>query len=268
MRRAAHQFLDDPRVLDDPLALTIIGRGAADALSAGSKPAEALGAVYLRAFVAARSRFAEDELARAVERGAKQYVILGAGLDTFAYRNPHVDLRVFEVDHPSTQGWKRQRLETEGIVIPPSVTFAPVDFESQTLADGLRLAGFQADAPTFFSWLGVTPYLKPETVLVTLRLIITMCRENGIVFDYALPRFSLGKLSRLAFDILANRVAAAGEPFQGFFEPTRLANDLRAMGYRHVQDLNADQINALYFTNRSDGLRVGGGLGHLMLASG
>lgn len=268
MRRAPHQLLDNPKVLDDPLALKIIGRGAAETLSGGSKIADALGTVYIRAFMVVRSRFAEDELARAVSRGTEQYVVLGAGLDTFAYRNPYPNLRVFEVDHPATQAWKRQRLETEGILIPPSVTFAPVDFEMQTLAEGLRAAGFQLDQPAFFSWLGVTPYLKPDTVLSTLRLIVTMSKENAVVFDYTVPRSSLSLLSKVAFDILSNRVAAAGEPFQGFFEPAQLANELREMGYRHMVDLDGKQMNKLYLSKRTDRLRVGGGLGHLMLARG
>ena len=145
----------------------------------------------MRAFMAVRARFAEDELALAVRRGVAQFVILGAGLDTFAYRNPFPNLRVFEVDHPATQEWKRQRLHAENIAIPDSVTYAPVDFNSQTLADGLRAANFQADKPAFFSWLGVTMYLENQTVLDTLRFIHSMSPENGIVFDYTVPRHLL-----------------------------------------------------------------------------
>jgi methyltransferase (TIGR00027 family) len=198
----------------------------------------------------------------------RQYVVLGAGLDTFAYRNPYPELRVFEVDHPATQEWKRERLETEGITVPESVTYAPVNFERQTVDEGLRLAGFQADAAAFFSWLGVTPYLKPETVLATFRRIIGMSSENGVAFDYAVPRSSLGLVSRMAFDVLARRVAAAGEPFRGFFEPAELAGELRGMGFRHVEDLGGEQINKRYFAGRTDGLRVRGGMGRLMSARG
>jgi methyltransferase (TIGR00027 family) len=136
IRRAGHQRLDYPRVFDDPLAVTIVGTAAAESLS-GSKGA----GVHLRAFVAARGRFAEDELERAVERGVRQYVVLGAGLDTFAYRNPYPDLQVFEVDHPATQTWKHQRLGSAGISVPPSVTFVPVDFESRSFVECLALAG-------------------------------------------------------------------------------------------------------------------------------
>src|SRR5271167_272110 len=141
IRRAAHQLLDEPRVLDDPLALRIIGAETAAELRSNPKEHAAFARAF-RAFMVARSRFAEDELALAYARGVRQYVVLGAGLDTFAYRNPHAGLRVFEVDHPATQAWKREQLQAAGIAIPPSLTFVPVDFERQTLADGLGQSGF------------------------------------------------------------------------------------------------------------------------------
>src|SRR5580700_6523867 len=140
IRRAAHQLLDEPKVLDDPLALRIIGTEAAAALRSDPKEDHVFARAF-RAFMAARSRYAEDELARAVEVGVTQYVILGAGLDTFAYRNPHPGLRVFEIDHPATQTWKREQLQSAGIAVPVGLTFVPVDFEGQTLADGLGRAG-------------------------------------------------------------------------------------------------------------------------------
>src|SRR5580658_8858725 len=164
MRRAAHQLFDSPKVLDDPIAVRIIGTGALEQLEAG-RLREATGlARGLRAFMAARSRYAEDALARSVGRGARQYVVLGAGLDTFAYRNPYGEsaLRVFEVDYPATQEWKRQQLEEARIAVPQSVTYVPVDFERQTLREGLQLARFDSTKPTFFSWLGVTMYLSEE----------------------------------------------------------------------------------------------------------
>src|SRR4029077_12503452 len=132
LRRAAHQILDDPKVFADPLALSIVGASAEELRSnPNSQSGIARG---MRAFMAVRSRYAEDGLAAAFRDGTRQYVVLGAGLDTFAYRNPYPGLRVFEVDFPSTQAWKRGRLEAEKIPIPESMTFAPIDFESQTLA--------------------------------------------------------------------------------------------------------------------------------------
>src|ERR1700675_701916 len=132
IRRAAHQLLDQPRVLDDPLALRIIGSEAEQELRSNPKEHHAFSRAF-RAFMAARSRYAEDELARAVAQGVAQYVVLGAGLDTFAYRNPHDGLHVFEVDHPATQAWKREQLQTAGMVIPAALTFVPIDFERGTL---------------------------------------------------------------------------------------------------------------------------------------
>jgi methyltransferase (TIGR00027 family) len=267
LRRAAHQLFDTPKVLEDPLAVRIVGREAAASISSitdrFSPPAR-----YMRAFMAVRARFAEDELALAVRRGTTQFVILGAGLDTFAYRNPYPNLRVFEVDHPATQEWKRQRLAAEGITIPDSVTYAAVDFNTQTLADGLRAANFQAAEPAFFSWLGVTMYLEPQTVLDTLRLIHTMSAENGIVFDYSVPRHLLNTVGKLVFDAITSRVAAAGEPFRGFFVPGELNTALRQIGYRHIEDLDSAAINARYFANRTDNLRVAGAMGRLCHARG
>ena len=157
MRRAAHQLFDNPKILDDPIALPILGEKAQEQVRLGRRKIYARGSRYVRAFMVVRSRLAEDELAAAVALGARQYVILGAGLDTFAYRNPYDAgrLRVFEVDHPATQKWKRERLGAGKIEIPPSVTFAPVDFEKQSLGDGLVAAGFDSRKATFFSWLGV-----------------------------------------------------------------------------------------------------------------
>jgi methyltransferase (TIGR00027 family) len=265
LRRAAHQLFDTPKVLEDPLAVRIVGREAAANISALTdrlSPA----ARYMRAFMAARARYAEDALAHAIRRGVTQFVILGAGLDTFGYRNPFPNLRVFEVDHPATQEWKRQRLRSENIAIPDSVTYAAVDFNHQTLADGLRAANFQADQPAFFSWLGVTMYLEPQTVLDTLRLIHTMNVENGVVFDYTVPRHLLNTMGKLILGEIMRRVAAAGEPFRGFFAPPELEASLKEIGYTHIEDLNSDAINARYFANRSDNLKVAGAMGRICCA--
>src|ERR1700691_1695431 len=182
MRRAAHQLFDHPKVLNDPIALPIIGRRAAAILEGEQGTGGNRIALSIRAFMVARSRYAEDALARSIARGATQYVILGAGLDTFAYRNPHGEsaLRVFEVDYPATQEWKRRNLQEARIAIPSSVTYVPVDFEHQTLAEGLRLAGYDSAKPTFFSWLGVTMYVTDEAIESTFRLIARTPPGGGI----------------------------------------------------------------------------------------
>ncbi len=171
LRRAAHQLLDDPRVLDDPIALPILGPETAAALQ--QDPARFEGGPLLsrlRAFVVARSRFAEDRLAQLRALGVDQYIVLGAGLDTFAYRNraPELPLRIWEVDHPATQAWKRQLLDAAQVGVPPNLTFVPVDFERDTLASALSGAGFDAGNGAMVSWLGVTPYLTNDAVLETL----------------------------------------------------------------------------------------------------
>lgn len=265
VRRAAHQLLDQPRVLDDPLALRIIGAEAENELRSNPKEDHAFSRAF-RAFMAARSRFAEDELALAVAHGVRQYVVLGAGLDTFAYRNPHSGLRVFEVDHPATQAWKRERLEAAGIAIPTSLTFVPIDFERQTLADGLGQSGFNGNAAAFFSWLGVTPYLTREACLVTLSFIAKMPVGSGVVFDFAVDPALLNLGQRMALKALSKRVAAVGEPFQLFFDPEKLQGEMKGMGFRRTEFLQGKELNARYFKDRKDGLLVRGSIGHLMAA--
>jgi len=268
IQRAVHQLMDEPKIFDDPFALRIVGREGLSELQSDPYQSEATRlSLYLRALVAARSRYAEGQLAIAVERGVRQYVILGAGLDTFAYRSPYPEraLRVFEVDHPATQAWKRARLKEVGIPLPIDLTFAPVDFEKQTLADGLRGAGYDPSLSAFFSWLGVTPYLTIEAVMTTLRFIASAPKGSGVVFDYATSPSSLSPAQRLVIDAMASRVAAAGEPWRTFFDPAKLMEDLLAMGFRHAGDIGPEEINARYFKDRTDGLRVGS-LAHMMNA--
>ncbi len=266
LRRAEHQLADRPLVLDDPVALRVIR--AEDAAELRRDP-HALERSrldpYLRAFMVARSRFAEDSLGRAVERGARQYVLLGAGLDTFAYRNPYSTLRVFEVDHPSTQQWKRWRLEQGKVPIPGSLTYAPVDFEKEMLAGGLAAARFDHSAPAMFAMLGVVPYLTLDALRATWGFVAGGGAGSGIVFDYSVPREHLSGVQRRVFDAMAERVAAAGEPWKTAFEPAALERELRGLGFTRFEDLDGDAINARYFAGRTDDLHVGGAA-RLMLA--
>lgn len=258
--RAAHQLLDDPKVLDDPLALAILGPEQAAALKADPQSSVTSPASpFLRAFTAVRSRFAEDELRRGVACGVGQYVILGAGLDTFAFRSPYPlgALRVFEVDHPATQAWKRARLAEAGIAPPRDLAFAPVDFQAQTLAEGLSAAGHDASRPTVFAWLGVTPYLTPEAVRQTLAHLAACPAGSGVVFDYALSPELLDARGKMVFDFLSGWSAKAGEPWLATFDPTTLGRELKALGFGQVEDLGQAEINARYFADRSDDLGVG-----------
>jgi methyltransferase (TIGR00027 family) len=258
--RAAHQLLDRPLVFVDPLALAIVGSDAERRLRSGEDRHAHATATALRALLAARSRFTEDCLAAAVARGTKQYVLLGAGLDTFAYRGGYdpAHLRVFEVDHPATQLWKRARLAEAAIPIPDSVVYAPVDFERETLAEGLARAGFDRHGPALFAWLGVVPYLTREAILATLRFVAQLPAGSEIVFDYPEPASAMSPAHREVAAAMAARVAAIGEPLRSAFVPAELAQTLRELGFSDVEDLDAAAMNARYFAGRTDGLAMRG----------
>ena len=269
IRRAAHQILDRPPVLDDPLAIRILGAETAAALSADPDRFET-GRIspYMRAFMAVRARFAEDQLAHLRRHGVRQYVILGAGLDTFAYRDPspELPLRIWEVDYPATQAWKRDQLRDAGIAVPTHLTYAPIDFERDALPDVLAAAGFDDSAGALFAWLGVTPYLTRDAIRTTLSYVASATRSGGgIVFDYPISPELLSPARRAVFDALAERVEAAGEPWRTTFDPEALADELRSLGFRVAEDLTPEVLNARYFANRTDGLRIGG-LSHLIWA--
>jgi len=269
VRRAEHQVLDKPRVFEDHLSLSIIGPEAASEIRPGRVNRRQRLSPSFRAYMAARSRFAEDELASSVQNGVLQYVILGAGLDTFGYRNPHAaaGLRVFEVDHPATQAWKRERLESAGIAIPAGTTLVPADFENHSLAEVLDGTGFRVDRPAFCSWLGVTPYLTEKAFEQTLAFVAALPPGSGIVFDYALPREGMNEVQRMAFDALAARVEAAGEPFRLFHYPEELRRTLHRLGFSRLEDLGEADLNSRYFSGRADGLRIRSRLARLISAS-
>lgn len=263
-RRAAHQILDQPAVFIDPVALRIVGATAESFVS--DEREQTTTARGLRAFMAVRSRIAEDALAAAVSGGVGQYVVLGAGLDTFAYRNPFADrLRVFEVDAAATQQWKREQLAACAIAIPAGLTFVPVDFTRESTFDALAAAGFDATAPAFFSWLGVTMYLDETVVREVLTSIAALAPGSGVVFDYSLSPSMLGLVQRRVLEEFSRRVAAAGEPWITSFEPPALRAVLEAAGFSRIEDLSPDDINSRYFSGRADGLRIGS-LAHVMCA--
>jgi methyltransferase (TIGR00027 family) len=265
IRRASHQLLDDPKVFDDPLALAMVGPDVQLALRRDPRGFETAWSRPLRAFLAARSRYTEDALSLAVERGTRQYVLLGAGLDSFAYRNPYEakGLRVFELDCASTQSFKRQRLRDVGIGIPGSVTFAAHDFEDGALGATLVRAGFDATRPALFAWLGVTPYLTPRSVVTTLdALARTGAAGSELVFDFCGSPASLNAIARRAFDGLARRLRERGEPWLAFFDPRELERDVLALGFARIEILGPKDIHAQYFEGRRDRLTVGL-LGHL-----
>jgi len=257
MRRAAHQIYDaKPLVFEDPIAVPILGSEYLPEVERTRFKLDKPFSVALRAFLVARSRYAEDLLAHAVERGVTQYVLLGAGLDTFAHRNPYAHLHVFEVDHPATQQWKRELCAANKIATPPSLTYVPVDFEHQQIAAQLAAAGHDAAQPTFFAWLGVVPYITHAAFRSTLSLIASSPSGSGVVMDYSQPRSALPFLEQLAHDSLASRVQLAGEPFHLFFTPAEMAAELAA--FRNIEDLGSKELNDRYCTNRNDNLKLRG----------
>jgi methyltransferase (TIGR00027 family) len=263
IRRAAHQLMDRPPVLDDPIALRLVGPGYRGKIGRASHPVGR----DLRAFMAVRSRYVEDQLAEFVARGGSQYVVLGAGLDTFAYRNPYPGLRIFEVDFFATQQDKRAMLAEAAIAVPGNLTFVPLDLEHHTLAEDLAAAGFDAGWPAFFGWLGVIPYLPRETFRATLGTIARLPAGSGVGFDYAIAPETLSAVGRTAFDALAERVAAAGEPFQLFFTPEEIEAELRRAGFQRFEQLDYRELNERYFRDRADGLKLSAvGLGMLATA--
>jgi len=260
-------------VLHDPYAVPIVNPAFAQQ---ALEDETSRGFIYrkfsrsLRASVVARSRFAEDNLAAAFFRGTRQYVILGAGLDTFSLRNPLADpanpLKIFEVDHPATQTWKRELLQNANLTPPATLTFVPVNFEQESLAQRLTASGFNPAAPATFSMLGVVPYLNLKAFRQTLAFVTSLPATTDITFDYATDPADLGFLQRQAFDMLAKRVAAAGEPFQLLLRPEKMHAELAAVGFTAIEDLTSAEMNGRYFQNREDKLAIAGTVGHFLHA--
>jgi methyltransferase (TIGR00027 family) len=262
--RAAHQVLDGAAIFEDPLALRILGADA-DALL---REAEAESDPYrqrLRWFIAVRSRIADDALAAAITRGVRQLVVLGAGLDTTAYRAlPSQDLRIFEVDHPETQTWKRERLAEAGIALPAALTFVSVDFERATLAEGLAAAGFDFTQQTFFTWLGVVPYLTDDAIFSTLGYIAGLPGGAHVVFDYVNPPDTMEPGRRAMHEALIARVAGLSEQLRNHFDSDALHARLKALGFREIEDFGWAEIAARFFPGR---VISSGGSAHVLRAA-
>jgi methyltransferase (TIGR00027 family) len=242
-QRAAHQALDHGAILYDPFALKILREDEKDVLQfANAHPLASIG----RLFTAARSRIAEDASSRAVERGVRQIVILGAGLDTFALRNPHgAQIRIYEVDHPATQAGKCERLAEAQIALPPWLIFAPVDFEQDEVGEKLVAAGFRQNAPAFFTWLGVTPYLTQNAIGRTLDYISSI-RNSEVVFDYMEPPEGFSEELRQIEKARAEQLEKMGERSLSRFEPDGIATLLRSHGFCDLEDVDFDEIAARF----------------------
>jgi len=238
---ALHPELDTPVVFEDPLAWRVLGDRAAVLAEMGEDYERS----RLRVFIAVRHRFAEDSLAAAYAQGTRQVVVLGAGLDTSAYRNRHADLRFWEVDFPATGEWKRQRLAEAGIEVPASVAFVGVDFERERFLDRLTDSGFDATAPAFFLWLGVVPYLTREATTETLRTIGSI-PGGEVVFDLPAPTDQVPVKALAARAELEAKVAELGEPFRGGWHAIEMRALLGELGFDDVEDLDRSGIRTRY----------------------
>jgi methyltransferase (TIGR00027 family) len=239
-QRAAHQVLDHGSILNDPFAMKILREDEKDVLQfANQHPLASIG----RLFTTARSRIAEDALSRAVERGIRQIVILGAGLDTFALRNPHGarQIPIYEVDHPATQAWKRQRLAEAQIALPSWLILVPVDFERDDLGEKLVAAGFHENSPAFFTWLGVVPYLTQEAIGGTLGYMSSI-QNSEVVFDYMEPPEAFSEEIRGVVMARTEQLEKTEERWASRFEPAGIAALLRTHGFCDIEDISFQQI--------------------------
>jgi methyltransferase (TIGR00027 family) len=260
--RAAHQILERGFVFADPLALRILGPDADHAIAlAKERPARR----PLRLFIAMRSRFAEDSARRAIEKGVRQILVLGAGLDTFAYRLERTqDMHVFELDHPATQAEKRRRLTEAQIAEPTHVSYVAHDFESGSMTAALRAAGHDPDKGAFVLWLGVTPYLTEEAVFATLGELASWPGGAEVVFDYTNPAEAVDEPNARNFHReMAERVAASGEPFRCYLDSAALHARARKLGFTDIEDLDRAALVARFLPDLAVAPRPGPG-GHVV----
>jgi len=252
--RVLHQKVDgEPRILDDPISERLLDpRGVMWAMTRLDQ-FQTPWSRGLRTHVVVRSRFSEDALSEAVKSGLHQVVILGAGLDTFAYRQPAWarDVSIFEVDHPASQEDKRRRLSAGGVEVPWNVVYCPVDFEKESLREGLTRAGVDFAQATFFSCLGVVMYLTDAAVSELLALLGGFPERSELVLTFS-PTGERSEGHRQ----LEEKVAEAGEPLQNFMSEEELAGKLRGAGFREVRFVSSEEIGVRYIGERTDGLKA------------
>jgi methyltransferase (TIGR00027 family) len=269
MMRATHLALDgEPKILEDYFARGLSGVTDNDPLANVDflqRPAFR----QLRALMVLRNRYVEDELQDSLRHRVTQYVILGAGLDSFAYRRSARlrDLHIFEIDHPVTQRWKQSRLQALGIPVPDTVHFVPVNFESERFSDKLKACTFNPTQPTFFSWLGVSQYLTRAALEATLQEV-TRCATafRQLVMDFVVPESTLGSMDQQQIIEMRTRSGKLGEPWLSYYEPNELQQLLKVSGFVHIVHFSPALAVERYFSGRSDGLTHSGAY-HLMNAS-
>jgi methyltransferase (TIGR00027 family) len=260
LARATHQLLDEPTLLHDQHAFDVLGSSLARETVIDPYAYNAPMLRTLRAAVVARARLVEDRVALAIDAGLRQIVILGAGLDTLSLRIPD-SVRCVELDQVEIQQWKLDRLEESGVTVPSNVAFVPADLAKVSLSGLLGDQGIDPGLPTFFSCLGVLPYLAPPVASAIMRQVSRYPSQSEIVFDARVSPGSLSPVEQWMDDMAARSFAAAGEPWLSDFDPAELKATLLRDGFCEVECLDAEAINARYFIRRRDGLQtVDGGL--------
>jgi len=255
--RAAHLLVDsEPRIFADSLAALLLGDEAETYLRYHREHGDHPLLAGTRAQATCRSRFTEDQLALAAARGTAQYVILGAGLDSFACRSELAGrLRVFEVDHPATQQRKRALLAAARLAEPPTLTWVPVDFETGELIAALTAAGLDPAAPAFVSWLGVTMYLTAEAIGATLASLSRLAPGSELVTDYMLTA-DLRDADGVAYaDLVMPDSVRRGEPWLSFFTPEQMTGLLTSHGFTGVRDVRQRDAVSAALWERTDLLR-------------
>jgi methyltransferase (TIGR00027 family) len=254
--RAIHEIDDDsPKILSDPIILLLLDKEALQKAKANLEWLQSPLTIALRSHVVLRSRFAEDCLQQAAVSGVRQYVILGSGFDTFAYRQPAwaASLRIFEVDHPASKRAKVERLRQSGIPLPPNLEFVSADFESASLRDILSSSSLDFKAPAFFSCLGVLVYLPADSIKALFQLVASFPRLSEIVFTFSQGEKSHGDQAG-AHPSLAVAAAAVGEPWRTYHDPDVLHRELFEIGFSQVSFLSPEEAKYLYYRDRRDGL--------------
>jgi methyltransferase (TIGR00027 family) len=259
--RAAHLIVDQPPVIfADTLALDLLGDHAAELVAYHRAHGDHVVLSGARGQATCRSRYTEASLATAITSGIAQYLILGAGLDSFAYRSPlsgHV--RVFEVDHPATQDFKLAQLSAAGIPVPGNVVFVPVDFEDGpaggSLAERLVRSGFDLTRPAFVSWLGVTMYLTEAAIGQTLAEVSGFAPGSELVADYMLTAGLRDEDGSAYVDLVAPVAAERGEPWLTFLSPAQMSALLTAHGLTPLRHVSQEDVGDAATWERSDSLR-------------
>jgi methyltransferase (TIGR00027 family) len=254
IRRAAHQLLDDPLIFNDPIVIDLVPEASDPAIRETLDDPGAPAAKLFRCMFAMRSRFAEDRLAQAAARGVRQYVIVGAGLDTFPWRQPDfaTTMQLFAADHPSSLAWTQGRLRAHGLSKPSNLTYVPVDLEERRLGDLLIACGFEREAPSFCSVLGVVQYLGGEAVDALFGFASTLAKGSEIVFSFAPPDDPLDVEDRDSFICFGERPAALGEPWKVRLRPGDLVAQLRDLGFSDIFHLTPELARQRYFADQQE----------------